>query len=323
MAKDENQQLLDDINKYINYSHIEKLHESSYVSLVEATQQLVKIYHSQKRKNSTLKQINQNFLDKVDKRHKSVNADRNQKATMLVQQSKMAAMGEMMDAVAHQWKQPLNSISMMTDMLKDDFKDGLVDKEYIDDMTETTHMQIAHMVNTLSEFRNFFRPAQDSKDFFVSSCIESVQILMKDELLKNTVNLTIDIKDDIKISGLINEFKHLFLNLISNSIDAFNEKEIQNRKITIRSYIKDKVNDDAREGALGYKQGVIEFEDNANGIPQHVIADIFKPNVTTKTNGKGTGIGLYMSSQIVKKHNGVIDVRNLNSGAMFTITIKL
>ena len=310
MVKDENKKLLNDINRYINYSHIPKLHESSYVSLVEATQQLVKIYHSQKRKNETLKKINQSVLDKVDKRHKSVNAASSRKDTMLVQQSKMAAMGEMMDAVAHQWKQPLNSISMMTDMLRDDFKDDLVDKEYINDMTETTHMQIVHMVNTLNEFRNFFRPAQDSKDFLLSECIDSVQILMKDELLKNTINLTIDIQNDITIFGLINEFKHLFLNLLSNSIDAFNEKVIQNRKITIRSYIKE-------------ESGIIEFEDNANGIPHHVIADIFKPNVTTKADGKGTGIGLYMSSQIVQKHHGVIDVRNINSGAIFTITIKL
>jgi len=310
MANDENQKLLDDINRYINYSHIPKLHESSYVSLVEATQQLVKIYHSQKRKNETLKKINSSILGKVDKRHKNVNADRTRKGTMLVQQSKMAAMGEMMDAVAHQWKQPLNSISMMNDMLKDDFKDGLVDQEYIDDMTEMTHMQIAHMVNTLSEFRNFFRPAQDSKDFLLSECVQSVQVLMKDELLKNTINLSIDIQEDITINGLINEFKHLFLNLLSNSIDAFNEKAISDRKITIRCYIKE-------------ENGIIEFEDNAKGIPQHVIADIFKPNVTTKTDGKGTGIGLYMSSQIVEKHNGVMVVRNVNSGAIFTITIRL
>ncbi len=310
MAKDENQQLLDDINKYINYSHIERLHESSYVSLVEATQQLVKIYHSQQRKNATLKKINQDIISKMDKRHIAVNATSSQRGTMLVQQSKMAAMGEMMDAVAHQWKQPLNSISMMSDMLKDDFKNGLVDEEYIDDMTETTHMQIAHMVNTLSEFRNFFRPAQDSKDFQVSECVESVQVLMKDELLKNTVNLTIETLEDITINGQINEFKHLFLNLLSNSIDAFNEKAISNREITIKTYISD-------------ENGVIEFEDNANGIPAHVLADIFKPNVTTKADGKGTGIGLYMSSQIVQKHNGIIDVNNINSGALFRITIKL
>lgn len=310
MRKDENQKLLDDINKYINYSHIPKLHESSYLSLVEATQKLVQLYHSQKRKNTTLKKINTDMLHKADKRHKNVNAESSKKSSMLSQQSKMAAMGEMMDAVAHQWKQPLNSISMMNDLLKDDFKDGLVDEAYIDEMTETTQMQIEHMVNTLSEFRSFFRPSKDSKEFSIKECIDSVQILMKDELLKNRIEITMDIQDNFKIHGLINEFKHLFLNLISNSIDAFNEKKIQNRTINIRAY-------------LDNEHGMIKFEDNANGIPEHVISDIFKPNITTKEEGKGTGIGLYMSSQIIQKHSGTIDVKNANSGALFTINIKL
>lgn len=310
MQEDENQQLLNDISRYINYSHIPKLHESSYLSLVEATQKLVKIYHSQKRKNATLKKINTDMLNKADQRNKNLNAASSIKSTMLSQQSKMAAMGEMMDAVAHQWKQPLNSISMMNDMLKDDFKDGLVDEAYVDDMTETTHMQIEHMINTLNEFRSFFRPSKDSKNFSIKECIDSVQVLMKDELLKNSVEIHTEIQDNFEIHGLINEFKHLFLNLISNSIDAFNEKEIQNRKITIKSY-------------LNRDDGTIEFEDNANGIPEKVIANIFKPNITTKAEGKGTGIGLYMSSQIVEKHNGTIRVKNANQGALFTINLKL
>jgi len=108
---------------------------------------------------------------------------------------------------------------------------------------------------------------------------------------------------------LVNEFKHLFLNLLSNSIDAFNEKKISNREIIITSTLQE-------------KNAIIEFEDNAQGIPNHVIADIFKPNITTKAEGKGTGIGLYMSSQIVQKHNGVIDVKNVNNGAIFRIIIK-
>ncbi|WP_321779262.1 hypothetical protein [Sulfurimonas sp.] len=122
----------------------------------------------------------------------------------------MAAMGEMMDAVAHQWKQPLNSLSMMNDMLENDFKDGIVDNDYIKDMTQTTQMQIAHMLNTLNEFRTFFRPSKENADFFIDDCIQSVEILMKDELIKNNINLNIEIQDNISIYGLINEFKHLF-----------------------------------------------------------------------------------------------------------------
>jgi signal transduction histidine kinase len=132
---------------------------------------------------------------------------------------------------------------------------------------------------------------------------------MKDELIKNNININLDLKDNIKINGLANEFKHLFLNLISNSIDAFNEKDIKTRDIFIRSYINNEVR-------------YIEFEDTAGGIPQHVISDIFKPNVTTKAEGKGTGIGLYMSSQIVQKSGGKIDVTNSNMGALFTITLR-
>ncbi len=309
MHEDENQKLLDEIKKNISLYHIPELHESSYKALIESTQKLLQAYHSQRRKNATLKKINADILNKIDKRTLKINAKNSQQEAMLVQQSKMAAMGEMIDAVAHQWKQPLNSISMMNDMLRDDFKNNLVDEAYIQEMTQTTHMQIEHMVNTLSEFRSFFRPAQNSKNFLVSACIDSVKILMKDELLKNNIHLDITVQKDIKIFGQINEFKHLFLNLLSNSIDAFNEKNISERKISIKSYRTD-------------NNGIIEFKDNAQGIPPHIIADIFKPNITTKVDSKGTGIGLYMSSQIVQKHNGIIEVKNIPSGTFFRISIK-
>jgi len=163
-------------------------------------------------------------------------------------------MGEMIDAVAHQWKQPLNAISMMIDMLKDDYRTDDVNEEYIEDLDETIHLQIDHMVNTL------------------------------------------------------NEFKHLFINLINNSIDAYNEHEIVSREIIMRCYKEN-------------KKIYIEVEDNAGGISKNIINHIFKPNVTTKAEGKGTGIGLYMSSQIVTKNHGSINVHNTDNGAFFTIII--
>jgi len=277
--------------------------------LREQIQKLAQLYEQEKKNTQKIKKKNSYFLKQVDKRTVKMNAISSKKDRMLAQQSKMAAMGEMMDAVAHQWKQPLNSLSMMNEMLKDDFKDNLVDEEYIDELTQNTQIQIEHMINTLNEFRTFFRPSKGSEEFCLQECINSVSILMKDELIKNNINITLELKDNIKIDGLSNEFKHLFLNLISNSIDAFNEKELQSRDIFIRSYISNEIR-------------YIEFEDTAGGIPQHVIADIFKPNVTTKAVGKGTGIGLYMSSQIVQKSGGKISVRNSDIGALFTITLR-
>ena len=226
------------------------------------------------------------------------------------QQAKMAAMGEMMDAVAHQWKQPLNALSMIGDLLISDFDDGLVDKAYIEDLTDTTQNQIEHMVNTLSEFRNFFRPKDTKENFGIKRCIQSVMLLVKDEFLQNNINIHVESETEILITGNENEFKHLVLNIINNAKDAFNERDVNQRDIYIDFYEKDNFIH-------------VDMKDSAGGIPLHVIDDIFKPEVTTKEEGKGTGIGLYMSMQIAQKLGGTISVKNIDDGACFCLKIPL
>ena len=226
---------------------------------------------------------------------------------MLIQQSKMAAMGEMMDAVAHQWKQPLNALSMYSEIIKLDFDEGSVDSAYITQFKDDIQVQIDHMVNTLDEFRTFFRPNKEHEQFAIIDIINSVLFLTKDDLLKNRINVDITEQAHIEIDGSSNEFKHLVLNIINNAKDAFNENQIERRKITIRLIID---NDSKR----------LEIEDNAGGIPESIIGDIFKANVTSKEEGKGTGIGLYMSTQIANKHHATLTVKNQNDGACFTIS---
>jgi signal transduction histidine kinase len=227
---------------------------------------------------------------------------------MLQQQSKMASMGEMMDAVAHQWKQPLNALSMYSDLMKSDYEDGRVDKAYVDEMVEGVQTQIEHMTNTLSEFRDFFRPNTDIRVFNLRDVISSVQFLVKDEFLKNSISIEVDIDDGIRLKGNENEFKHLILNVINNAKDAFNEGDVTKRVIKIQA---------AEEADCIH----MSIEDNAGGIPEHVIDHIFEANVTTKEAGKGTGIGLYMSEQIIKKMKGSIKVSNTNQGACFSIKL--
>lgn len=300
MQKDINQ---DFINKIVAKTQNDEL------VLDEDVLEFLRIYDEQTLEIQKLQKQNNFFTKQWDKRNIKENERDAKKDKLLEQQSKMAAMGEMMDAVAHQWKQPLNSISMMTDMLKSDFDAGIVDKKYIQELTDTTNNQIQHLVNTLNEFRTFFRPSGDDEHlFYLSECINSVQILMKDELLSHNVNIYLSLESDLTIYGIKNEFKHLFLNLISNSIDAFKETNKKEKDIYIRAY---------NENSHTY----IEVEDNAGGISASVIEDIFKPNVTTKQEGKGTGIGLYMTSQIVQKNHGKINVHNSDMGAFFTITL--
>jgi len=288
-------------------NEIEDLSKNSDKKLYGKIKAFIDVYYEQKKINEKITRENNFFLKKWDKRN-IIEFDKKDK--IIEQQSRLAAMGEMIDAVAHQWKQPLNSISMMIDMLKDDFKKGgFVDENYIDDLNKTTHLQIDHMTTTLNEFRNFLRPSTKNENFYLNTVIQNVQILMKDELIAQNLHLNLEIDEDIQLFGNKNEFKHLFINLINNSIDAFNEKDIQSREVTIRCYKE-------------YNSIYIEVEDNAGGIPKNIINHIFKPNVTTKSEGKGTGIGLYMSSQIVSKNNASINVHNTENGVLFTIIFR-
>lgn len=225
-------------------------------------------------------------------------------------QAKMAAMGEMIDAIAHQWKQPLNAISMMSDMLVDDFKTGDVDQAYVDELSHDTQTQIEHMITTLNEFRNFFRTKESNASFGIRRCIQSVMLLVKDELLTHNINIHVETEKEILIHGNENEFKHIVLNIINNAKDAFNERDIKERDIFITFYKKDNCVH-------------VEISDTAGGIPLNVIDDIFKPEVTTKKSGKGTGIGLYMSMQIAQKLGGTLSVKNIDKGACFSLKIPI
>lgn len=251
------------------------------------------------------------YKDRLEKRVEEEMANVSEKENLLKEQSRLASMGEMVDAIAHQWKQPLNAISMAADMIRSDITKGELSPKLIEnnEMSDIIHHQIEHMTTTLREFRSFFRPDKKSAPFSLKTCIESVKVLLKDELIKNNIEIQQRDQKDISINGYENEFKHLFLNLINNAKDAFNEKQIKNRII-----------------AIGFNETqyhiIVQVVDNAGGIPEAVIHDIFNPNVTTKGDKEGTGIGLYMSSQIARKHRGELNVQNTKDGARFTLKLK-
>jgi len=251
------------------------------------------------------------YKNRLEKRVHEEMENVSKKEELLKEQSRMAAVGEMVDAIAHQWKQPLNAISMAADMIRHEGKEDELDDKLLEanEMSNVIHHQIEHMTTTLSEFRSFFRTDKESSEFSLEACLESVKVLLKDELIKNTIDIQQADQKDIFINGYENEFKHLLLNLINNAKDAFNEKEIKKRII-----------------AIGYNETIhhiiIQVVDNAGGIPEHIIKDVFNPNITTKADAGGTGIGLYMSSQIAQKHHGKLSVQNTQDGARFTLTIK-
>ena len=236
---------------------------------------------------------------------------------LIMQQSKMAAMGEMIDAIAHQWKQPLNVINIVASELEMNLDFGFdIDDSMLMDLAKNTQSQVEHLLSTLEEFRSFLRPDKSKEEINISILIKSVLVLLKDDLLTNGIETEILGNQNLRFKVIVNEVKHIFINLISNSKDAFNSNNIKNRKLIFNILEK--------KGFVS-----IEITDTAGGIPDGIIEEIFKANVTTKEEGKGTGIGLYMSTQIAQKNGGDLTVKNVSNinneeglcGAKFTFNI--
>ena len=227
---------------------------------------------------------------------------------ILAQKSKLASMGEMVDAIAHQWKQPLNSINLLVQMLAHDYEDGSLNQERMSKFLERFNKQKNHMLGTLNEFRGFFRPNKDTQNFDINKAINSVLVLIKDEIMTNRIKVLTNIKNSFEICGSENEFKHVILNILNNSKDAFIDNDIKKRDINIDIYSTK-------------EQNIIEITDNAGGIPDYIIDDVFKANVTSKMEDKGTGIGLYMSKQILEKIHATIEAKNIENGAKIIVKI--
>jgi len=230
-----------------------------------------------------------------------------EKEKILMHQSRLASMGEMIDAIAHQWQQPIQLLKLRVGLLSNAFESNELSKEYMKKFEEKITININHMTTTLNEFRTFFRPNKETKNFDMKNIFETVLVLIEDEFKKNNIIVNINTINNFYITGVENEFKHLILNLLNNAKNAFLEKKISftNRKIDIvideNEYIKK-----------------FEIIDNAGGIDRNLIQNIFNANVTTSVKNNGTGIGLYLSSQIAQKYNGILKVENINDGAKFT-----
>jgi len=231
------------------------------------------------------------------------------KDEIVIQQSKMASMGEMINNIAHQWRQPLMEISslLMNTEAKIKLHGNISNEDIIETIDKSNHV-IKFMSETIEDFRNFFATNKEKETFIVAEKISSVLNLMKMSLSTNNIKVNVIIKDNIKIHGLKNEYAQVIINIISNAKDAIVSQKVKNGKIIIKLYMK---ND----------KSVLEIEDNAGGIPLEPKEKVFEPFFTYKKKN-GTGIGLFMSKLIIENSmNGKLKVENKNEGACFSILL--
>ena len=245
--------------------------------------------------------------------------DIKKKEQQLLLHVKQAQMGEMISMIAHQWRQPLATISVRAANIKMnllfknyDFQDEKrAEKfvEYLDDsLSEIEHLTQV-LSQTVDDFRTFYmpdkQPVKQSVSFSILKALEIIQSSLK----ANDVEVFQNFQSTKNVELFDTEMMQVIVNILRNSEDNFIEKQIENRKININTY-------DTQEGV------VIEIIDNGSGIEESVLDRIYEPYFSTKSQKNGTGLGLYMSKMIIQEHHkGTIEVKNFHEGVCFRILL--
>jgi signal transduction histidine kinase len=260
-----------------------------------------------KRLEETLFELNE-YKNTLEEKIESEVKKNIEKDKILHMQSKLVYMGEMIGSIAHQWRQPLNALGVNVQFLEDDYEDGLVDLAYLKDHNIKNMELINFMSNTIDEFRNFFIMDREKIAFDIKNVTTNIINIVLFRISSSNVKINF-IGNSFSVVGYVNGFQQVILNLINNSLDVFDELSIENPKIDISFFQNE-------------KEGIVEILDNGGGILETIMDRIFEPYFTTKEQGKGTGIGLYMSKMIIEDHmNGKIEVCNTEDGARFRIKL--
>ena len=258
-------------------------------------------------KTSELKELNELLEIKVqEKLDELIKRDR-----MLESQSKLAVMGEMISMIAHQWRQPLSTITLQISQLQ--FKKMLGEEassEDIDKVLTQISNSVVYLSDTINDFLTYFHPDKEADEIDLHDLLQKAVNLAMPKAKKIGVEIIIEKSYDIEVITYINEFVQVAVNIINNAVDALEESNKDELKIKIMTQMQD-------------DKVIINIIDNADGISDENIVHLFEPYFSTKGKN-GTGLGLYMSQMIVQKQlNGTLEVDSSTNGSVFTITIPI
>ena len=227
----------------------------------------------------------------------------------LIQSAKMATTGELLAMIAHQWRQPLGTIGNQISNLQLRVALKNAEPEYLSKELASIQKNLKFLSSTIKDFREFLKPNKPTELIKISEVIQRAEDLFQVALAKNGIKLVKQLEKTQPLWTCPNELQQVVMNLLQNAQEVLQENEITQKQISIRL---------KQDGA----QQVLEFEDNAGGIPEGLEEQIFQPYFTTKSQLNGTGLGLYMSKLIVEQHlKGKISVHNSHRGACFTIQL--
>jgi len=232
-----------------------------------------------------------------------------EKDVMVIQQGRLASMGEMMRSITHQWRQPLNNLGLILQTMPYCCKQDDPGAHELRESVNVSMGIIEFMSHTIDDFRSFFKEERQKTDFAVMEVMRRVEVMVAASLYDKDITLDIKGDNDVRVQGYPNEFAHVLLNLVNNARDVLVERMVTRPNISVCSYGQD-------------GKAVITVSDNGGGIAEEHLDKIFDPDFTTKETEKGTGLGLYLSRVMVERHmGGRLTVRNVAEGAEFRVEI--
>ena len=259
-----------------------------------------------------LKQIETNLLvlnETLEKRIAEEVKSNREKDHLLIQQSRLAAMGEMMGNIAHQWRQPINALGLLLANIGDAYDYGELDEAYMKQQLAKGDRLIQNMSSTIDDFRNFFKPETIPETFDIKQILNDALSIVEASFRNHNIKLQVSGDECLIVKGLPGQYRQALLNLLGNAKDALSERQIKNAQICI-----------TLEQEAG--NAVVALSDNAGGIDKKIMAKIFDPYFTTRP--QGNGIGLYMTKMIIENSmKGQLTVSNTEQGAEFKIVTPL
>ena len=256
------------------------------------------------RKELKLKDLNQNLHIKIDDAIQEVK----EKDRAMLHQSRLARMGEMLNMISHQWRQPLSQLAGIIMELETAIIFKKANEKFLLNSTKDATKVIQFMSLTIEDFRNFFKPEKNKEKFYIYKACKDAVYLINDSLNNQNINLEFIVKNDRLITGYKREYSQVILNLLVNAKDALIINDIKSPSIKLTIDTEDNTSK-------------VTVEDNAGGIPENLSDTIFEPYFSTKSS-QGTGLGLYMSKMIIEKNmQGKLTVQNSEDGAIFKIIV--
>ena len=287
---------------------LQKFNDELEKRVAERTEELEKIRAELELQNEELQKTYQELEVETADRILTMEKLR-EKDQLMIQQNRMAAMGEMLGNIAHQWRQPLNVLGLKIQQLGLSYEYGEFSKELLYANIDKAMEIICHMSQTIDDFRNFSMPDRVKSQFSIDQTIVKTCSMIEESFRENCIIVDVNIGGDLQVNGYPNEYSQVLLNILMNAKDALLERGICDPMITVASWQEN-------------GRAVVTITDNAGGIKDEILGNIFDAYFTTKNLGKGTGIGLFMSKKIIENRmGGRLTVRNVTGGAEFRIEV--